>query len=119
MARFGNPVKERMEEGNTGVIMGFLTEGTRNHLVAWLAEFAGTFLFLFFAFSIATVANIPPAAGSNPLPDLSKLLYISLGFGCSVAVNVWIFYRICGGQLNPAVCRISWVQHIFPNFRYR
>ncbi len=105
MARFNNPLKERIQDGNAGVVMGFLPEGPRNHLVAWLAEFVGTFLFLFFSFSIATVANTPPAAaGSNPLPDVAKLLYISLGFACSVAINVWIFYRISGGQLNPAVC---------------
>ena len=109
MARFANPFRERVEDGNTGVVMGFLREGVRNHLVAWLAEFAGTFLFLFFSFSIATVANTPPAAAdSNPVPDVSKLLYIALGFGCSVAINVWIFYRISGGQLNPAVSRLSW-----------
>lgn len=109
MARFANPFRERVEDGNTGVVMGFLREGVRNHLVAWLAEFAGTFLFLFFSFSIATVANTPPAAaGSNPVPDTSKLLYIALGFGCSVAINVWIFYRISGGQLNPAVSRLNW-----------
>lgn len=105
MWRLKNPVKQRMQDGNTGVVMGFLPEGARNHLVAWLAELAGTFLFLFFSFSIATVANTPPApADSRPLPDVSKLLYVSLGFGCSVAINVWIFYRISGGQLNPAVC---------------
>lgn len=104
MARFNNPIKKRVEDGDTGAIMGFLPEGVRNHLVAWLAEFAGTFLFLFFAFSIATVANTPPhVAGSHPLPDVSKLLYIALGFGCSVAINVWIFYRVSGGQFNPAV----------------
>ncbi len=111
MWQLKNPFKERMEGGNTGVVMGFLPEDARNHLVAWLAEFAGTFLFLFFSFSIATVANTPPApADSHPLPDVSKLLYIALGFGCSVAINVWIFYRISGGQLNPAVClQMRWI----------
>jgi aquaporin rerated protein, other eukaryote len=104
MGRFQNPIRERLADGDTGVIMGFLPEGPRNHAVAWLAEFVGTFLFLFFSFSIATVANTPPAApGSNPLPDVSKIFYIASRFGCSVAINVWIFYRISGGQLNPAV----------------
>ena len=74
----------------------------RNHITATLGELAGTFLFLFFALSIAQVANTPaPAPGS--LPDVSKLLFISLGFGCSVAVNVWLFYRVSGGMFNPAV----------------
>jgi aquaporin rerated protein, other eukaryote len=98
MPRFSNPVKKRMDGGNTGAIMGFLPDGVRNHLVAFLAELAGTFLFLFFAFSIAQVAHT-----TTPLPDTSELLYIALGFGSSVTVNVWIFYRISGGQLNPAV----------------
>ena len=105
MRDFGHPIRARLDHGNTGVVMGFLPEGIRNHIVAWLAEFAGTFLFLFFAFSIATVANTPPAGpDSHPLPDVAKLLYIALGFGCSAAINVWIFYRLSGGQLNPAVC---------------
>lgn len=111
MWQLKNPVRERVQDGNTGVVMGFLPQGTRNHLVAWLAEFAGTFLFLFFSFSIATVANTPPMpADSHPPPDVAKLLYIALGFGCSVAINVWIFYRISGGQLNPAVCcQTRWI----------
>ncbi|RYO87293.1 hypothetical protein DL764_008881 [Monosporascus ibericus] len=34
---------------------------------------------------------------------LAKLLFISLCFGISLAVNAWVFYRIGGGLLNPAV----------------
>jgi aquaporin related protein len=79
-----------------------MQESVRNHTVATMAELAGTFLFLFFALSIAQVANTPaPTPGS--LPDVSKVLFIALGFGCSVAVNVWIFYRVSGGMFNPAV----------------
>ena len=89
MWRLKNPVRERLEDGNTGVVMGFLPQGARNHLVAWLVDFAGTFLFLFFSFLIAIVANTPPApADSHPLLDISQLLYIASGFGCSVAINV-------------------------------
>ena len=43
MWRLKNAVKERVEDGNTGVVMGFLPEGARNHVVAWFAEFAGTY----------------------------------------------------------------------------
>jgi aquaporin related protein len=86
---------------NTGAISR-MPDGVRNHMVASVAELAGTFLFLFFALSIAQAANTPaPKPGS--LPDTSKLLFIALGFGCSVAVNVWIFYRVSGGMFNPAV----------------
>jgi hypothetical protein len=101
MAR-SNPIKRRFRFPNTEGIMGFLPDGVRNHIVATIAELAGTFLFLFFALSIAQVANTPaPKAGS--LPSTSNLLFIALGFGCSVAVNVWIFYRVSGGMFNPAV----------------
>jgi hypothetical protein len=31
------------------------------------------------------------------------LLYVSLSFGFSLAVNCWVFYRISGGLFNPAV----------------
>lgn len=83
-------------------VNGSMPEGVRNHMVAALAELSGTFLFLFFALSIAQAANTPaPPPGS--LPDTSKLLFIALGFGCSVAVNVWIFYRVSGGMFDPAV----------------
>ncbi|RYP64437.1 hypothetical protein DL771_008753 [Monosporascus sp. 5C6A] len=71
-----------------------------HHLVASLSEFAGTFMFLFLAFGGTHAVN------SNPL-DLeslsAKLLFISLCFGTSLAVNVWVFYRVSGGLLNPAV----------------
>jgi aquaporin related protein len=101
MAR-SNSIKRRFRFPNTEGIMGFLPDGVRNHIVATIAELAGTFLFLFFALSIAQVANTPaPKAGS--LPSTSNLLFIALGFGCSVAVNVWIFYRVSGGMFNPAV----------------
>ncbi|KAI9889258.1 MAG: hypothetical protein M1814_005633 [Vezdaea aestivalis] len=82
----------------------------RNHIVAAAGEFIGTFLFLFFAFAGTQVANVqsapeangeiaPARTGSNP----AQLLYISLCFGFSLAVNVWVFYRISGGLFNPAV----------------
>ena len=34
----------------------------------------------------------------------SQLLYSSLGFGFSLAVNVWAFFRVSGGLFNPALC---------------
>lgn len=75
--------------------------GVKNHIVAALAEFVGTFLFLFFALGGAQVANT--AANPDQQPDAASLLYISLAFGMSLAVNVWVFYRISGGLFNPAV----------------
>lgn len=42
---------------------------------------------------------ITQVAQKNP----SELLYISLSFGFSLAVNAWVFFRISGGLFNPAV----------------
>ncbi|KAL8830011.1 MAG: hypothetical protein Q9191_001675, partial [Dirinaria sp. TL-2023a] len=87
--------------------IGFLPDSVRNHFIAMVGEFVGTFTFLFFAFTGTAVANSQTqgattttiAQGSNP----AQLLYISLCFGFSLAVNAWIFFRISGGLFNPAV----------------
>ncbi|KAL8986956.1 MAG: hypothetical protein Q9177_003793 [Variospora cf. flavescens] len=83
--------------------LNFMPEAIRNHFIAMAGEFTGTFLFLFFAFSGAQVANtkVPDAAISSA-PDPASLLYISLSFGFSLAVNAWVFFRISGGLFNPA-----------------
>lgn len=85
----------------------------RNHFVAAIGEFVGTFLFLFFAFSATQVANTAlkgknaaqqqsQAADSQhaiaDIPDTPTLLYIALAFGFSLAVNAWVFFRISGGE---------------------
>ncbi|KAI0130852.1 aquaporin-like protein [Daldinia grandis] len=73
----------------------------KNHLIATMSEFAGTFMFLLFAFggTNAVNTNLP----GIPAADPAKLLYISLCFGMSLAVNAWVFFRISGGLFNPAV----------------
>jgi aquaporin related protein len=70
-----------------------------------IGEFLGTFLFLFFAFAGAQVANeAETLTGSDaPTPSIGALLYISLSFGFSLAVCAWVFFRISGGLFNPAV----------------
>ncbi|KAI9813921.1 MAG: hypothetical protein M1826_002354 [Phylliscum demangeonii] len=90
--------------------MNWMPNSVRNHFIAMTGEFAGTFLFLFFALSATQVANstnTPPGnATSIPLPlaaNPAQLLYISLAFGFSLAVNAWVFFRISGGLFNPAV----------------
>lgn len=62
----------------------------------------GTFLFLFFAFAGTQIANLSSSTSTTG-PDLQQLMYISLIFGFSLAVNVWVFFRISGGLFNPAV----------------
>ncbi|CAG8955572.1 hypothetical protein HYFRA_00009526 [Hymenoscyphus fraxineus] len=81
----------------------------KNHFVATLGEFVGTTMFLFFAFAGTQVANIQSAASSTTTSggatgfNISVYLYISVIFGFSLMVNVWIFFRISGGLFNPAV----------------
>ncbi|KAG7193282.1 uncharacterized protein KQ657_001045 [Scheffersomyces spartinae] len=76
----------------------------QNHLVAFLGEFVGTFLFLWTAYMIAQVANHDPAIpktgeGSTP----ARIIMIAFGFGFGVMFSVFIFFRVSGGNLNPAV----------------
>lgn len=78
----------------------------KNHFVASLGEFVGTFLFLFFAFGGTQTANQSTTTSTADGPNLQQLMYISLIFGFSLAINVWIFFRVSGGLFNPAVSLI-------------
>lgn len=71
----------------------------RQHFIAMSGEFVGTLLFLWFSFAIAqTAAMTGGVAGTS-----SEVVLTSLGFGFSLLVTVWAFYRISGGLFNPAV----------------
>ena len=60
-------------------------------------------MFLFFAFAGTQVANIQSTAAGNTTTggdtgfNVSVYLYISIIFGFSLMVNVWICFRISGG----------------------
>ncbi|ROW05629.1 hypothetical protein VSDG_00482 [Cytospora chrysosperma] len=77
----------------------------RAHIGAFVSEFVGTFLFLLFALGGTHVINTATSTNTTQpgMADTAKLLYISLCFGISLAVNVWAFQRIEGGMFNPAV----------------
>lgn len=72
----------------------------RNHIVAMSGEFAGTFLFLFVAFAGTQVAKTTntqtetqgpaPTTTVDQGPNPAQLLYVSLCFGFSLAVNAWV-----------------------------
>lgn len=85
----------------------FTPRDFKNETVAFLGEFMGTYLFLFFSFAGAQTVNHAAAAKATPesknLPTLDDLIFISLIFGMSLTVNVWIFFRISGGMFNPVV----------------
>ena len=88
-----------------------MNSNAKNHFVAFIGEFVGTTMFLFFAFAGTQVANIGSNASSQSNTTTGEatgfsptvLLYISIVFGFSLMVNVWIFFRISGGLFNPAV----------------
>jgi len=78
----------------------------KNELLAMAAEFVGTTMFLLFAFIATHVVSTPAtptATGDNPPDHVQALLYISLAFGFSLAVNVWVFFRVSGGLFNPVI----------------
>ncbi|GAA5965208.1 hypothetical protein JCM8115_005396 [Rhodotorula mucilaginosa] len=86
----------------------------KNHCVAALGEFVGTTLFLLFALSAANIAHLPSTsvtgitaagqAGSTAqTSNTSNLLYIAFGFGISLTVTAWVFFRVSGGLFNPAI----------------
>lgn len=81
-----------------------------NRFLTWSrSRFTGTFLFLFMAFATTQVANASSSGsggednGITQVPNASALTYIALGFGFSLAVNAWVFFRVSGGLFNPAV----------------
>jgi len=87
-----------------------LPKSFRGHLVAVIGEFIGTLSFIFFAFAGTQTANVASNTNTGttvittaPQKNPAQLLYISLSFGFSLAVNAWVFFRISGGLFNPAV----------------
>lgn len=89
----------------------WMGSNAKNHFVAFVGEFVGTTMFLFFAFAGTQVANVGSSAASNSNTTTGEstgfspnvLLYIALVFSFSLMVNVWVFFRISGGLFNPAV----------------
>ena len=77
----------------------------KNHFVAASGEFVGTFLFLYFAFAthLMAVDQADAVALANGQTSAQTVVYISLGYGFSLLVTVWAFYRISGGLFNLVV----------------
>lgn len=115
-------------------LSAYMSTKWRNEFVAAFAEFCGTFMFLFFAFGGTQVANTAAVFsdratagqdsgndGITQAPNTSVLLYISLVFGFSLMVSVWVFFRVSGGLFNPAVSCLFPVHFIFqkgPKLRF-
>ena len=81
----------------------WIPKGFRPHFVAMCGEFVGTWLFLFFALGGTQVANTTSMVGElTQTSATGSILYISLSFGFSLAVNAWVFFRISGGLCKLA-----------------
>lgn len=88
-------------------MINMLSKTVKGHVVAAAGELVGTFLFLLFGMGALNAVNDAPMTGENAshslAADSSKLLFISLAFGFSLAINAWVFFRVSGGLFNPAV----------------
>ncbi|KAB5571949.1 aquaporin-like protein [Coniochaeta sp. 2T2.1] len=75
------------------------------HLIAALAEFVGTFMFLFMSFAgqLMAVGQATSFVGQDRTSSSETVLIIALAYGLSLLVSVWAFYRISGGLFNPVV----------------
>jgi aquaporin rerated protein, other eukaryote len=102
-------------------LLGRLPLNVKNHAVAVLAEFAGTFMFLLFALGGTNVVNAAPldAQPADLAANPAKIQFIALCFGMSLAVNAWVFFRISGGLFNPAVCLLGSNQSLANKIRFR
>ncbi|KAK0726194.1 aquaporin-like protein [Apiosordaria backusii] len=83
--------------------------GAHTNITAFLGEFIGTFLFLFFSFAGAEIAINSGAAALEPgadmigIPSTQNLMFTALVSGLSLMANAWAFYRVTGGLFNPSV----------------
>jgi hypothetical protein len=109
LPQYGAPAfeKYKLDYHRRGDSLSWINDDVRNHAVTMIGEFMGSFLFLFFALTSVQIANSKPdrlaqVENESGLSHL-QILYISSGFGTSLAVNVWLFFRISGGMFNPAV----------------
>lgn len=92
-----NNIMHPPREPRSQRVIGFMPNWIKNEIVAMMAEFAGTTMFLLFAFGGTNVANAPAAsAGATTVTatgaDTSQLLYISLCFGFSLTVNACVHF---------------------------
>ncbi|PHH92922.1 hypothetical protein CDD83_3412 [Cordyceps sp. RAO-2017] len=100
MAAGSNPHDPRGPEKGTYY---YIPSSARNALIVVIGEFCGTFMFLLISFIAAETAITTNSTDATaPLAPFS-IMYIAASFGMALAVNVWIFFRVSGGQFNPAV----------------
>ena len=75
----------------------------------FFAELLGTFFLVFFGTGAAVVTLLisetvtPGAAAIGPLGGLGDWIAIALAFGLTVMICIYVFGKISGAHLNPAV----------------
>ncbi|KAI0714287.1 aquaporin-like protein [Cerioporus squamosus] len=79
----------------------FLTR-FKDDLCAAALEYVGTTVFLLLALGCAQAASAE-AQTSQYASNNERIMYIATGFGLSLLVSVWLFYRVTGGLFNPNV----------------
>jgi len=72
----------------------------KQYVLTAFCEFLGTFFFLFCTFTAISAMKF---TSTTTTLDPTKVLFVGATFGLSLCINVWIFYRICGGVFNPAL----------------
>lgn len=100
----GSTVVPPRRYGNLRSRFNIGPDSFQNHLIAFMGELVGTFMFLWCAYVIANIANHDVALklypdGTHP----GQLIMIALGFGFSVMFSIWCMAGVSGGALNPAV----------------
>ncbi|CAG8956036.1 hypothetical protein HYFRA_00008892 [Hymenoscyphus fraxineus] len=99
-----DPLKHAFEN-----VFEALPEGVRDHVVAAIGEFLGTFCYFFFTFAggesaAASISRVDDLVSTEPSGlNPALLLYIATSGAFSLAVNVWIFFPVSGGLFNPLI----------------
>lgn len=76
----------------------------KNHVVAGIGEFVGTFLFLFFGYATQSMALQQAGyTGPDSTPSSLTVVIIAMGYGFSLLATAWVLYRVSGGLFNPAI----------------
>ena len=103
LSRYGPPAfeKHELDAHLREDALSWVNDEVRNHVVAMIVEFPDL---SYFSSSSVQIANSKfDRLESDSTISLQQILYISFDFGASFAVNTWLFFRIGGRMLNPAV----------------
>lgn len=96
------PPQQLPHARTASIVKSLKSKIVKGHCIAASGEFIGTLMFLYFGFATHIMAVSEMKEGEGVTPQ--TVVFISLGYGFSLLVTVWVWYRISGGLFNPAVC---------------